>query len=629
MLYLSQRDSGIWYFRYQIPPQYRSHFNGREIKKSLRTRCRLTAKLRSAQLQQALWEKIEVLEKCGEKNERLSAFYSVMAKVLPIRETHVWGFSDGEKQKIITKLTHCLETLEANPSLVRAQKSRIALREEESGELIPSIDLIESLWDRNTTPLQAANAYLETIAHESKPDNPHYYEEIRNVAIALCRFVRDFQHSLDSLYVVKARAILEQVKEYEWHDYEQISIDKTADDYYQQEPEIIPREVIQPELPPISVPKIKPAVDIEVVLETYLLEKRNKNKGNKELNAVVASCRLVHELLGSSDMSTVSRDDVNRIIPDIKAFPVNARGLANRKHFAGLNGSEIIRKNKELGLSVRKESQAMRDIERASTVYRWAIQHNQINYNPFEGLSDSKSKIKTVQAVGLVEDDKDRKVPFSISDLKHIFSHPVYTQGQIGRNTRDKIRLHYQYWVMLIILTTGARPNEICQLRLADIKEIEGVLCLLIQAVDDDQSVKNAAAVRVIPVPDVLFKYGFQSYLDSVQGGRMLFPDLTHTKQSGYYGKVEDWFSNTFSTPMGLSAQSKSLYSMRHAFIFDYQKRGSRCPIVQQLVGHKNGNITDDTYGGRYDVTQLKAKIEEYDVEPILEQVLPWQLSAY
>ncbi|WP_306345733.1 DUF6538 domain-containing protein [Vibrio spartinae] len=48
MFYLSQCDSGIWYFRYQIPPQYCSYFNGREIKKSLRTRCRLTAKLRSA-----------------------------------------------------------------------------------------------------------------------------------------------------------------------------------------------------------------------------------------------------------------------------------------------------------------------------------------------------------------------------------------------------------------------------------------------------------------------------------------------------------------------------------------------------------------------------------------------------
>ncbi|WGK80558.1 site-specific integrase [Vibrio aestuarianus] len=631
MLYLSQRDSGIWYFRYQVPPQYRSHFNGREIKKSLRTRCRITAKLRSAKLQQTLWESLELLEKRGDKSDKLSAFYSVMSKVLPIRETHVWGFSDGEKQKIITKFTDCLETLEADPNLVRAQKSRIALREEETSEFIQSIELIESLWDRNATPLQAANAYLETIAHRPNSDNPHYYEEIRNVAISLCRFVRDFQRSLDSLNVVEARAILEQVKGYEWHDYKQVSIDKTADDYWQREPQIesVNTESTQAEKPQVTPQKAKDIVSIEAVLESYKLEKINKKSDKKGINAVIVSCRLVHELLGCSDMANVSRDDVNRIIPDIKAFPANARSLANRKHFADLNCIEIIEKNKDLGLPLRKESQAMRDIERASTVYRWAILHNKITYNPFEGLCYSKSKTKTQRVVGLVDDDKDKKVPFTSDDLKKIFSHPVYTQGQIGHNTRDRLRLHYQYWVMLIVLTTGARPNEICQLRLADIKYIEDVLCFLVQAVDDDQSVKNEAAVRIIPVPDVLFKLGFQSYLDSVAGSRMLFPDLTYTDKSGYYGKVEDWFSNTFSTPMGLSAQSKSLYSMRHTFIFDYQKRGARCPIVQQLVGHKNGNITDDTYGGRFDVAQLKAKIEEYNVEPILEQVLPWRPLTY
>ncbi|WP_159440496.1 hypothetical protein [Vibrio ruber] len=48
-------------------------------------------------------------------------------------------------------------------------------------------------------------------------------------------------------------------------------------------------------------------------------------------------------------------------------------------------------------------------------------------------------------------------------------------------------------------------------------------------------------------------------------------------------------------------------------------------------MGHKNGNITDDTYGGCFDIAQLKAKIEEYnvEVEPIVAQVQPWQPSTY
>jgi integrase len=106
----------------------------------------------------------------------------------------------------------------------------------------------------------------------------------------------------------------------------------------------------------------------------------------------------------------------------------------------------------------------------------------------------------------------------------------------------------------------------------------------------------------------------------------MLFPDLTYTEKSGYYGKVEDWFTRVFSKPMGLSSQSKSFYSFRHTFIFDYQKRSQRSPIIAQLVGHENGNITDDTYGGKFSVTQLKDKIEEFKVDDILKNVLPFRV---
>lgn len=66
----------------------------------------------------------------------------------------------------------------------------------------------------------------------------------------------------------------------------------------------------------------------------------------KEVRAVIASCRLVHDFLGSNDMLKVSRDDVNCIIPKIKQYPVNARSLANKKHFDGLNSIEIIEKIK-------------------------------------------------------------------------------------------------------------------------------------------------------------------------------------------------------------------------------------------------------------------------------------------
>ncbi|ENM5789144.1 hypothetical protein V4V45_000974 [Vibrio mimicus] len=95
--------------------------------------------------------------------------------------------------------------------------------------------------------------------------------------------MRDFQRSLDSLNVVEARAILEQVKSYEWHDYKQVSIDKTADDYWQNEPqtESVNTESSQAEKPQVTPKQAKDIVSIEAVLESYKLEKINKKRTRK------------------------------------------------------------------------------------------------------------------------------------------------------------------------------------------------------------------------------------------------------------------------------------------------------------------------------------------------------------
>ncbi|PMG72688.1 hypothetical protein BCU85_19305 [Vibrio lentus] len=567
----------------------------------------------------------------------------LLPKFFKLEERNVWGFSDSEKEKLVDKLSSFLSKIETQPQLLRAQKRRIALRNDSAEEWIESIELIENLWDRTKSSVDQAKAIVSDLPWAKNPEKSYYYDELVNVAITLCKFLESFQQSLDVLDVSQARAILDEVQRYEWLDLEELRKPLIASDYDQEsilsscesppQPDINAEPIGTSHIPVSSFNEDRSAVElnpnpvsIEDVIEGYRVEKENLNKGMKEVKAVMSACRLAHELLGSSDMASVSRDDVNRIVPKIKLFPANARVNANKKHFDGLDAVEIIEKNKTLRLPLRKEEQAMRDIERASTVYRWAIDHKKIDYNPFEGLCNSKSKVKTKLVLGTTDDDKSKKVPFVANDLRSFFNHPVYTERKIGRNTRENIRLNYQYWVMLIALVTGARPNEICQLRVKDVQVIDDVLCFLIQAEDADQSLKNQNAVRIIPVHSSLIKLGFQQYYDSVCDGRMLFPDLTYTEKSGYYGKVEDWFTRVFSKPMGLSSQSKSFYSFRHTFIFDYQKRSQRSPIIAQLVGHENGNITDDTYGGKFSVTQLKDKIEEFKVDDILKNVLPFRV---
>lgn len=562
-----------------------------------------------------------MLSKRHKIDPELIKTYEIITQFNPLRETHIWGFSDGEKKKILKKCTECIETLEANPKLLRSQKTRIELYEENTNGALKSIDIIESLWFRDSTPFEIADSYLQSLphAHNPKEKNPLYLEEMRNIAILLCKYARDFQACVDFLDLKGARIVLKKIEDFEWEDIHDNNEVK-SDDLWQSVEKFDDEQFIEKKAKPQPKEDI---VDIEKVLETYRLEKLNQNKGVKTVQAVISSCRLVHDLLGSNNISKITRDDVNRIIPKVKLFPKNAYLKKNAKNFDGLTAQEIIEKNKDLKLPVRKEEQSLRILGDVSSVYKWAIHHNLITYNPFEGLSPSKSKMPRNFTNDGYTQVKNAKKPFTSDDLKKIFSLPVYTEGKIG--FRCKMRLNYQYWVMLISYTTGARPNEICQLSTTDIKEIKGVLCFFIQEGTEFQSLKTDNAMRVIPVPDVILKLGFKSYLDSVKDKKQLFPELTFTKKSGYYGKVEDWFTRVISKPMELSKQSKSFYSFRHSFFYDFQLRSASCSIFKQIVGHKKDSLGDDRYGGMYPNHILKEKIEEFRYDTVLDDVLPYE----
>ncbi|MEZ9782342.1 DUF6538 domain-containing protein [Vibrio cyclitrophicus] len=633
MRYLSQRSSGIWYFRYQIPLKLRTNFSGKsEFKKSLNTRCRNTAKLRASKLQQGLWESLLLIEKGNGSANVLKDFLSPLTHLIPVEENNVWRFSEAEKSKIIHKLANCLETLEQQPKLLRAQKKRIDLRAENGSEFIKSIAVIESLWDRHTTPLQVVKNYLSQLPYGENQNQQHFLEEIENTAIALCQYVQKFQASLDQLDLHGAKCILRKIERYEWLDIKTFDTEHMPDDEWEKPLPVVSNEIINSEPAQDNVEKSN-YVDVGSVLEAYLLEKNkgkiayNKNGElilTKNQKAIRAGTLLLHEFLETNDMCGFNQIDVSRILPMVIQFPKNARSL-HKKHFDGLNAFEVIEKNKELKLDLRNESQALRDFGNASTLYNWAVEKKLIPHNLFKGIAESKSgKKQNTKGLGVddVHGSKTKKLPFTDDDIRALFSHPVYTQGKISVRTGQ--RLNYQYWVMLIALTSGARPNEICQLRVADVQFRDGILCFLIQTLFEGQSVKTVNAIRVIPVHDKLLDLGFMDYLRSVQGKELLFPELTFTEASGYYGKVEDWFYDHFTTKMGLTAQKKSFYSFRHKFAADYESRGADCGVFEYLFAHEPDKFSRKHYGGKFEVSVLKNKIEEMDVSGFLSEVLPY-----
>lgn len=622
MRYLTRRSSGIWYFRYQIPPVFRSHFSGQtEYKRSLHTRCRYTAKLRSAELQQRLWKDLVLIEQSiNEKRIGVDGFL----KLFQVNERNVFGFSDELKKKIVKRLTHCIEVLESQPNLLRAQLRRIELREEDSHDSIESVEIIESLCNRSVTPLQAAKRYLSLVPFAENAESLHYSEEIINVAIKLFRYVYKFQQCLDILDIDGAKDILNQIINYEWIDINDLSVEQDPKAYYRVNNRLSTggeKEVNDSALSSTQ-PPIEKNMNIQDILNSYVKEMKIKGTKEKTITAVIKFINTVHELIGKNDPSKITRDDAINVIEDLFSLPTDRNNQKNEKYFGGLTALEAIEKNKEFKRPTLGPETVLKHISKTSGVYRWACEHlDGISKNPFSGLS---SLIKKNIAIS----EKERKQPFSIVDLKEIFSHKVFVMGKLGRSTINKQRLNYQYWVPLICLLSSMRPNECCQLLRSDVQYIDGILCFQVTSEHEEQSLKNNTAKRIIPVHNQLISFGFDKYLESVKGDVLLFPELTYTNTSGFYGKVETWFRRQFTEKMGLTEQSKSFYSFRHAFIDFYAKNDEIKPIHRQLVGHLNGDMTNDVYGSKYTAPELKKEIDKINFESVFQQIKPWKLNG-
>ncbi|MDN3682048.1 site-specific integrase [Vibrio tapetis subsp. quintayensis] len=365
----------------------------------------------------------------------------------------------------------------------------------------------------------------------------------------------------------------------------------------------------------------KPSIDLEDVIASYAKEKRAKNVGESSIKDVASNVRLVHALIGTTNLCEVSRDDVMDAIELLRSLPKDLNNPRNKKYFGGMTVLEAIERNKELGLPTIIDVTAARYIQRCSSLYSWACRHLELPKNPFADLSTSIKNNDT-------RDEKDRKKPFSLVDLKDIFSHEVFTLGKLGSKPRSRQKLNYQYWVPLICLLSSMRPNECCQLRNVDVQTIDGVLCFVLSNEHSSQSLKSKTAKRTIPVHKQLIARGFQQYLNLVKTEEWLFPELTYTERAKFYGKVDSWFRRQFTEKMALTKQAKSFYSFRHTFIDFYAKNGGIQPIHRQLVGHLNGDITNDVYGSKFSVLELKKEIDRVSFERSLKHIRRWKLTS-
>jgi integrase len=230
--------------------------------------------------------------------------------------------------------------------------------------------------------------------------------------------------------------------------------------------------------------------------------------------------------------------------------------------------------------------------------FRWCVALDYCSRNPFDGLTAGKKPTQRA--------DQER-VRWHRPQLAQLFASLRSKQSQKGK----KLKIQ-DWWVPLLCLYAGLRPSEACQLKVQNIKQIERVWCLIVEAGEEDQQLKTANAYRTVPLHSALTGHQFLDYVElrRHQGKRYLFDDKPSGKDNDWSHNLVCRFQRHLNDAGIVGKGRPTIYGMRHTFIDELQQADVAEHIVAELAGHSKTGITFGRYGKRVSVSLLKEKIE-------------------
>jgi len=222
-----------------------------------------------------------------------------------------------------------------------------------------------------------------------------------------------------------------------------------------------------------------------------------------------------------------------------------------------------------------------------------------IDSNPWRGTAITKGRAK-------------KREPWDAADLQKLFHSPL---------TQDRrIDLAAQYWIPLLALMTGARQAELCQLRVNDVIQRDGVWLLDINEADEGKSTKSEAGDRWVAIHSKLIELGFIDHVTTMRetGELLVFPGILTAKSRTASLYVSDWFRDRCRA-LGLYQKWRDFHALRTTV--GTALRAVDPPLgeadITAIMGHEPGNVGVANYHRPAPKT-LQRVIERLDFPAVL-----------
>ena len=326
------------------------------------------------------------------------------------------------------------------------------------------------------------------------------------------------------------------------------------------------------QLPKADAPAGEP---LSAIFEAWKAEKKPPAKLVMEFGKGI---RRFMELHGDVPAITISKAMIREFKAALQKLPAVRSGTQrNMKLQELLKALEKEPANKTLSVgSINK------DLGSLSAVLAWAGKQGYFEANPMWSNPVSGMKLEGGP------DAEEERVCYDPADLKTIFTSPVYSEGARPRAAGGDAAK----WLPLLGLFTGARLEELGQALVSDIRQEDGVVFLAITTEGGGKSLKTKTSRRVVPLHPWLIRLGFLAYVGERQkaGDTHLFPDLKPDQFSKRTGNWSKWWGR-YVRDIGITDSRKVFHSFRHGFKAACRAAEIEEEVHDAITGHAGGGV--------------------------------------
>lgn len=334
-----------------------------------------------------------------------------------------------------------------------------------------------------------------------------------------------------------------------------------------------------------------------------LAQHRRKKWENQTAQQARKTFELLVDVCGDRALGGYDRHDAYQLKEALEDLPADYGKAAKYK---GMAVQAIIEAAADPGIQRLSVRTVQRHFHALSTLWDHAIAEGHAANNIFHGWKFGSSKRA-----------RDQRAMWESADLEKLFTSPIWTgcksSARRSKPGSDIIR-DERFWLPLIAVFSGMRQEEICQLRPADVVEVEGIWIFDINDRDGKQ-LKNDTARRRVPVHSKLIDIGWLDYCDAQRraGFALLFPNLRPGGADDRLGhNYSKWFTR-YRRDAGVYQAGRDFHSFRHSATTFLKRAGVEESVIDELTGHVTLGETA-RYSKGLTIANLKNAIDRLDI---------------